>query len=170
MIRIGKLTCGHVELSGASDRLTSNGRLGRLVEDIHDRGAIKPRSWRDRTAILARSNRDRGAIEPQSSHLHRGINATIIKRCSFENRDHDRLSIVARSRRDRGAIVTPIEAESRPIHHHIGSHDIANGNRSHDAFNPPPRPHHSATIFGLNFPLKACILPSCSSTFDRFMK
>ena len=57
------------------DRSISIGRLGRLVEEIHDRGAMEPRSWL----------------------FHRKINATIIRRRSFENRVHDRLTIVARS-------------------------------------------------------------------------
>ena len=54
-----------------------------------------------KSTIVARSNRNRGAIEPRSWLLHRGIHATIIRRHSFENRDHDWLTIVARSWRDR---------------------------------------------------------------------
>ena len=61
VIRIGKLTCGHVELSGASDRSTSIGRPGRLMEEIHDRGAIEPRSRGDRAVIVTPSSRN---------HLH----------------------------------------------------------------------------------------------------
>ena len=58
VIRIGKLTCGHVELFGASDRSISIGRLGRLMEEIHDRGAIELRSRCDQAAIVAPSSRN----------------------------------------------------------------------------------------------------------------
>ena len=61
VIRIGKLTCGHVELSRVSYRSTSIGRPGRLVEEIHDRDAIKPRLRGDRAVIVAPSSRN---------HLH----------------------------------------------------------------------------------------------------
>ena len=47
MIRIGRLTCGHVELSGTSNfhqTAISIGWLGKQVEEVHDRGAIEPRS------------------------------------------------------------------------------------------------------------------------------
>ena len=81
------------------------------------------------------------------------------------NHDHG-----SRSRFDRG----PIAPRSGLIHRQIGadssrdwSHDQRQGNRSHDPFNPLPRPHQSATIFGPKSPLKASILPSCSWTFDR---
>ena len=58
VIQIGKLTCGHVELFGASDRSTSIGKPGRLEEEIHHRGAIEPRSQGDQAVIVAPSSRN----------------------------------------------------------------------------------------------------------------
>ena len=64
VIQVGRLTCEHVELSGASDFLQtaiSIGRMGKQVEEVHDRGTIKPRSRCDRAAIMTPSWRN---------HLH----------------------------------------------------------------------------------------------------
>ena len=58
-----------VERPGSLDRplsLIFIRRLGRRVEESHDRGAIEPRSWRNQTAIAARSNRDRGSFIAES--------------------------------------------------------------------------------------------------------
>ena len=72
VIRIGRLTYGHVELSGVSDILLtaiSIWRCTRLMEEPHDRGPIeptdeglRPRSTHDRGPIASRSWLDRGVI------------------------------------------------------------------------------------------------------------
>ena len=120
---------------------------------------IEPLSRGDRAAIVAPSSRN-----PRHDHQTMFIWESRLRLA------HDRGAIVARSWRDRGAIMTPIEAESCPIHSQFGIHDIVNGNHSHDPCNPPPRVHQSAMMFGRNFPLKIDVFLSCSSTFDRFVK
>ena len=74
------------------------------------------------STITVGSNRDRTMIEQQS--------------CSFNAESSDRSfplhqtaidgASTSRSTPDRGVIVAPIDAESRPIHGHFGSHDIFN--------------------------------------------
>ena len=123
-----------------------------------------------------RSTRDCGPIGVRSWRIQRQIGSHNITESTSQvfhwirrrltNQDHDWRAIVARSWRDRGSF----EAKSRLIHRLIGSHNAVIGNRSHDAFNPPPRPHQSATVFELIFPLQACISLLIFPTFDRFVK
>ena len=135
---------------------------GSYLTKNHDRHAIVARSARDRRAFSGKS----GATT--SRNQRQGFSNWIRRhRLRF---NHDRGSW---SRFDRGLIAP----RSGLFHRYIKadssrnwSHEATQGNRSHDPCNPPPRPHQSATIFGQNFPLKACILPSCSSTFDRFIR
>ena len=147
-----------VERFGSLDRpltLILIRRLGRLVEEINDRGAIEPRSRWDRAAIVAPSARN---------HIH-DHQTTFIGESRLRS-THDRGPIVARLWHDRGAIVVLLKRNSS----RDCSHDATQENRSHDPCNPLPRPHQSATIFGLNFPLKAYISLLIFSTFDRFVK
>ena len=65
-----------VERPGSLDRplrLIFIGRLGRRVEESHDRGAIEPRSRCDRTTIAARSSCDRGSLIAESIHDHQTV-------------------------------------------------------------------------------------------------
>ena len=62
VIRIGRLTCRHMELSGASDlhqTAISIGRLRKRVEESHDHGAIELRSSRDHGSFIVESIHDR---------------------------------------------------------------------------------------------------------------
>ena len=147
VIRIGRLTYGHVELFGTSDihqTAISVRRRRRLMEELHDRGPIEPRSWRDRAAIVNPSAQNRSGDSPIWSDGDR---------CRIKT------TIDARSWPDRGAIVAPLRQKSRLIHRLIGSHDIAKWNRPHDAFNLCPRPDQTAGILGLIFYLKTHVLP-----------
>ena len=177
-----ELTWRHVQGSESSDHhrdVLDHGVLVRAITIVHSPEAPSD-GWEDswkKSTIVVRSNRDHGAIEPRSWLLHRGINATIlsINGARFPlkmagEKVHDRSPISTRSWPQSSAIVASFEAKSMLIHHGIEATINAKGIRSHDAFSPLPRPHKSATIFGLNFPLKACTLPSCSLTFDRFVK
>ena len=97
VIRIGRLTCIHVELSGASDFLQtaiSIRRRRRLVEEHHDRGPIEPRSRRDRAAI----------VNPSAWNQFRDPQTT-----SKVDRDHDQTTITARS-------WLLFEAKLKPMH------------------------------------------------------
>ena len=119
---------------------------------------IAVQSWPDRPTIRANSapnqSHDTAKLEP----LHRGINGTPCP-TSSDGMDwgltmivaHDRGSIVARSPHDQGYPT----AKSRPIHHGFEATTPLNGNHSHDASIPLPRPRQLPTIFAPNFPLKA---------------
>ena len=125
-----------MELSGASDLhqvAISIGRLGRLLEEIHDRGAIEPRSQCDRAAIVAPSSRNQ-------RHDHQ----TMFIRELRSRSTHDRGLIAARSWPDRGSF----QVKSWLIQRQSGNHDQCQGNRSHDPCNPLPRPHQSARFLG----------------------
>ena len=81
-------TIGHTG-SGVRNRPLTGSAIGwprRVVEELHDRGLIKPRS------LITRH----------------GITSTSIGRRSLEHQYHDRRPIVARSWRDRGPIVAKI--------------------------------------------------------------
>ena len=160
-----------------------------VVRSNCDRGAIEPRSWLlhcgiNATILLIHGARfplkmasekvhDRSPIAtrscPRSKPDRHAIVSTIEAR-SPRDRVHDRSPIATRSWPQSSAIVASFDAKSMLIHRGIKATINAKGIRSHDAFSPLLRPHQSATIFRLNFPLKACILPSCSLTFDRFVK
>ena len=107
VIRIERLTYGHVELSGASDFhpiMISIGRLGKRVEEVHNRGAIERRSRCDRAVIMTPS---------WQNHLHdlqKAFNGGLRSRST-----HDRGPIASRSWPDRGAIVVLLEAKLKPI-------------------------------------------------------
>ena len=162
VIRIRRLTCGQVELSGASDFhqiVISIGRLGKRVEEVHDRGAIEPRLRCNRAAIVTPSLRN---------HLHdlqKAINGGLRSRSTI-----DRGPIASPSWPDRGAIVVLLEAKLKPIQCRIEATMPPNEDRFHDASNPLPRPCQLPTIFGLIFPLKTHVFSLCSSTFHRFVK
>ena len=111
-------------------------------------------SWKKSTIVAPSSQ----------NHLHDHQTAFIGE--SRSRSTHDRGPIAARSWCDRGSF----EVKSWLIQRQSGSHDQCQGNHSHDALNSPPRPHQLATIFGRNFPLKACISLLISLTFDRFVK
>ena len=136
------------------ERQISIERLGRLKEEIPDRGAIKPRSRCDPAAIVAHLASIKATILPTDGTRSDGGHL------------RTKITINARSWPDRGSF----EAKARLIHRQFGSHDAAQGNRSHDAINPLPRPHQSATIFGPIFSLKKESIYLCSSTLDRFVK
>ena len=132
------------------------------MEEHHDRGPIKPRSWRDRAAIVDPSAWNR-FHDPQTM--------------SKVDRDQDQTTIVARSRRDRGSIVVrswlllrltrgQFTAKSGPIHRGIeatiSAHGIAPStpsNHFHDHFNCP-------RFFRPISLLKSHVFSLCSSTFD----
>ena len=78
---------GLIGRSASSIYLRSIGRCRRIEEEPHDRGAIEPRSRRNRAAILQLSSR---------------IHFNQIRRHFLEHLEYDRRPIVARSRRDRG--------------------------------------------------------------------
>ena len=78
---------GLIGRSRSSIYLRSIGRCRRIEEESHDRGAIEPRSRRDRAAILQLSSR---------------IHFNQIRRHFLEHLEHDRRPIVVRSWRDRG--------------------------------------------------------------------
>ena len=126
-----------------------------IVEELHDRGPIEPRSRRDRTAIggLTWSNR----CQP-------------IRGRSTDGQDHDRGPIAARSWPDRGQIDGYSQLKRSGIYGQHGSFEFAPRKRSHDHAKPLPRPPLQPTISGLIFSLKPCISLLCSSTFDRLVK
>ena len=134
-------------------------RRRKFVEELHDRGPIKPRSRHDRAAI----------VEISSWNRFHGI-----RRRPTEIQDHDRSTIVARSQRDHVPIVVRSWLLLRLIwgifHLKFGSNDAAPENHSHDPAKPLPQPPLLPSKSGLIFPLKVCISPLCSSTFDRFVK
>ena len=156
--------------SGES-RSSTHPKLNRTARRIHGR---TPRSRSDRTAIVARSSRDRGAIKPQSWLFHHGIKATrhsawfqlnvagenpTIVAWSPLDRDHDRMRLWLLLKLNWGR-----------IHRKFLSYKAARRNHSHDPCKPLPRPIQSATIFGPKIPFKSMYFPSCSSTFNRFVK
>ena len=118
-----------------------------------------PRSWCDRTAIAVRSSPNRGSFSAKSRELSFPVIRMAIAWAPTSRSKGDCGPIAAGSWHDRGAIVAPIEAESRPIYRQFRSHDIVNWNRFHNPCKPLPRPHQSATLFGLNFPLKSMYSP-----------
>ena len=62
------LTIGHTGSGDCNRPLTGSaiGRPRRVVEELHDRGPIEPRSRRDQTTIAARSSHDRAAFVVES--------------------------------------------------------------------------------------------------------
>ena len=102
---------------------------------------------------------NRGAIEPRSWRFHHGIAST----GSDGGRSRSRITIDPRSWPDRGMIVASFEANLRKISPQIREQR----RRARESL---PRPPLLPSKSGLIFPLKACISPLCSSTFDRFVK
>ena len=137
------------------DHKISIERRRKLMEELHDRGAIEPRSRCDRAAIVAPSTRNRSDDSPTWSD---GVWLMT------------RITIDARSWPDRGVIVVPLKWKLRRIYRTSGSHDTARGNRFHDLAKLLPRSHQTASKSGLIFTLKTHVILPCSSTFDRFMK
>ena len=88
---------GLIGRSRSSIYLRSIGRCGRIVEELHDRGPIEPRSRRDRAVIMELLSRN---------HSHR------IRRRPTKLQDHDRLTIVARSWCDRGLFLKQSQSNS----------------------------------------------------------
>ena len=129
-----------VELSGPShfhQVVISIGRLGKRMEEVHDRGTIEPRLRCDRAAIVTPS---------WQNHLHdlqKAFNGGSRSRST-----HDRGSIAARSWPDRGAIVALLKQNFGLIPFQSRSHDIAPRNRSHDPCKSLPRPLQLPTILG----------------------
>ena len=133
-------------------------------------------SWKKST-IVVRSNSDRGAIKPRSWLLHRGINTTIlpIPGAQFPLKTAGEKSLIeARSPLDRGHDQArswlPLKPNQCWFVVGLKPRSMPKESLPRRIQTAPTRTHQSATIFGRNFPLKACILPSCSSTFDRFVK
>ena len=131
--------------------LISMWRLGTLVEEIHDRSAIEPRSHRDRAAIVL---------------LHRGISATIppLDQTAIDWESGSRSTHYC------GPIATwscffwsKIEADSSwdwsHDHRQMETAPTMHPIRSHDRINRP-------WFLGQISLSKACIIPYCSSTLD----
>ena len=78
------------------------GRSWRLVEELHDRGPIEPRSRSDRTAIAERSSRDRGAFNAESTP--RVPDSILVRICSEIDAQstHDQATIVVDRGESRG--------------------------------------------------------------------
>ena len=119
---------GHVRnvrsTSNGGDRhreLLNIGRCRQVVEELHDRGPIEPRSRRDRTAI---------------SHLSLQNHFNRIRRRPTEIQDH----FDARSWPDCGPIRALFEAKFKPIGPRFEATMPLSANRSHDALIPLPRP------------------------------
>ena len=86
VIRIGQLTCGHVDFSGASDFhqvAISIERLGKRMEEVHDHGTIEPRLRCDRVAIVTPSWRNH-LHELQKAVIGGSRSLSIHDRGSFE--------------------------------------------------------------------------------------
>ena len=138
------------------------GRHGTPVEELHDRGPIKPRSRRDRAAI--------GLLSASPYFQAIGERSTAYQ-------DFDRGPIVARSWPDRGTSWGEnrghIEAKSKQNWGWFQTNPEATSSCHETAatthgFRPTTAStaHDSGPISSL----KACISLSCSSTFDRLMK
>ena len=125
------------------------------MEELHDRGAIEPRSRRDRAAIVAPS---------AWNHFHS------IGRRATRDQDHDHGPIAARSWPDRGMIMVNFEAKIETILPQI--RELRH--RTRESFprrrNRRSRPAPSSTISSPISSLKSHVLLLCSSTFDRFVK
>ena len=131
------------------------GRQRELVEELHDRGAIEPRSW----------------------SVQGGINSTIVRQevvriCSEIDAQstYDQATIVVDPGEKHGQEEAEIMAKLRPIHGQSRSCDVAPRNRSHYLSNRLHDRLQLATIFGPISSLKTHVTLLCSSTFDRFMK
>ena len=137
--------------SRSSIYLSFIGRRRRIMEELRDRGAIEPRSRRDRAAIMELLARN---------HSHR------IREWPIKLQDHDRGPIVARSWCDRGLIFeaksTQQTANSGPIHRDIEAmfhaHRIAPSTLQIRAHEPLHHPRPSGQFSSL----KACISLLCS--------
>ena len=96
-------------------RWISIGRLGKRMEEVHDRGTIEPRSQCDRAAILTPSLRN---------HLHNLKKAFIGG--SRSRSTHDRGPIAVRSWPDRGVIVVRSWCDRGSFGSEIKAHSMAN--------------------------------------------
>ena len=137
----------------------SIGRCRQVVEELHDRGPIEPRSSRDLISFVAES------LQPDQTTADRDPRPRLTP---------DRGLIVARSWPDRGPIVPRLGLflkrnssrfipDLKPQSHAIETASTTLENRLHDRFNWP----RSSDQFPS---LKACISLLCSLTFDRLVK
>ena len=155
-----------------SARSSSDARSRSTVRSPSDGGSYLTKNH-DRHTIVTRSTRDRDPIDAQSWRIQRQIQSHDIaestsgffqlnRTAAIEVKPRSWLTIAVRSWPDR-----PTIKAFSPLNQGQFVVKLKPQSRQRESL---PRPHQSVTIFGPNFPLKPCILPSCSSTFDRFVK
>ena len=121
----------------------------------------------ERPRLFVEELHDRGAIEPRSRIIRRGITSTIIVWQLLEHQYHDWRAIVARPRRDRGSFLSKIEANSPPNWSGIEATTYAKANSPSIPRSLQIAPTTASTAHDLraNFPFKN---PCISSLFFNF--